>query len=114
MHEIIQNKLSIISLEIMGNDNGVLVFEGRIPVVVELGFQNPVHKFFQGVGAFKHKSALFCLTVVARYIEGITMLTHTFRYAEIRDMDAVFLGTLKIKVDVGFQIFFLGVGFTCT
>ena len=38
---------------------------------------------------------------------GITMLTHTFRYAEIRDMDAVFLGTLKIKVDVGFQIFLL-------
>ena len=35
------------------------------------------------------------------------MLTHTFGYAEIRDMDAVFLGTLKIKVDVGFQIFLL-------
>ena len=45
-------------------------------------------------------------------IYRIAMLTHTFGYAQIRSMDAVFLTAFKVKVDVGFQIFLLlGGGF---
>ena len=45
-------------------------------------------------------------------IYRIAMLTHTFGYAQIRSMDAVFLAAFKVKVDVGFQIFLLlGGGF---
>jgi hypothetical protein len=43
-------------------------------------------------------------------IKGITMLTDTFGYAEIRGMDAVFLTAFEIVVDVEFQVFVLGGG----
>jgi hypothetical protein len=35
------------------------------------------------------------------------MLTHTFGYAEIGDMDAVFLTIFEIVVDVKFHVFLL-------
>jgi hypothetical protein len=40
-------------------------------------------------------------------IKGIPMLTDTFGYTEIGDMDAVFLTTFEIVVDVEFQVFVL-------
>jgi hypothetical protein len=40
-------------------------------------------------------------------IQGITMLTHTFRHAQIRGMGAVLLAAFKVKIDVEFKIFVL-------
>ena len=40
-------------------------------------------------------------------IQGITMLTHTFRHAQIRGMGTVFLAAFEIKINIHFQIFLL-------
>jgi hypothetical protein len=40
-------------------------------------------------------------------IQGIAMLTPTFRHAQIGGMDAVFLTAFEIKINIHFQIFFL-------
>jgi hypothetical protein len=40
-------------------------------------------------------------------IEKITMLTYTFGYTEIGDMDTVFLTAFEIVINVEFQVFLL-------
>jgi hypothetical protein len=40
-------------------------------------------------------------------IQAVAMLTDTFRHAQIRGIDTVFLAAFEIKINVHFQIFVL-------